>query len=76
MTFIEHLEQLRWALIRIILNTLFFMCFGFFYSELIQSFLMKPISSLELENFKLQDIKITSPFMAKIVIALLIGFSK
>ena len=70
MTFIEHLEQLRWALIRVILITLFFMCFGFFYSELIQSFLMEPINSLELENFKLQDIKITSPFMAKIVIAL------
>ena len=70
MTFMEHLEQLRWVLIRIISIVLFLMCFGFFYSDFIQSLLLSPINSLELENFKLQDIKITSPFMVKVVISL------
>ena len=78
MTFLDHLEQLRWVLIRIILIILILMCFGFFYSNFIQSFLLFPIDSLGLENFKLQDIKITSPFMVKVVIslftALILGF--
>ena len=36
----------------------------------IQDILVAPINSLELKNFYLQDIKITSPFMAKIIISL------
>ena len=70
MTFIEHLEALRWALIRIFLIISILMVCSFVYSDIIQDFIMQPINGLGLENFKLQDIKITSPFMVKIVISL------
>ena len=70
MTFIDHLEALRWALIRIIIVISIFMFFSFIYSDIIQDFIMQPINNLGLINFKLQDIKITSPFMVKIVISL------
>jgi len=70
MTFIQHLEALRWALIRVFLVVSIFMFFSFMYSDVIQNFIMKPIDSLYLTNFKLQDIKITSPFMVKIVVSL------
>jgi len=70
MTFIDHLEALRWALIRIIIVISVFMFFSFIYSDIIQDFIMQPINNLGLINFKLQDIKITSPFIVKIVISL------
>ena len=70
MTFIEHLEALRWALIRIFVIISILMVCSFVYSDIIQDFIMQPINGLGLENFKLQDIKITSPFMVKIVISL------
>ena len=70
MTFIEHLEQLRWVFLRVIILNLILMCVAFVYSNQIQDILVAPINSLGLKNFYLQDIKITSPFMAKIIISL------
>ena len=70
MTFIEHLEQLRWVFLRVIILNLILMCVAFVYSNQIQDILVAPINILGLENFYLQDIKITSPFMAKIIISL------
>ena len=70
MTFIEHLEELRWVLLRVIVLNLILMCIAFIYSNKIQDILIFPISTLDLSNFYLQDIKITSPFMAKVIISL------
>lgn len=70
MTFIEHLEALRWALIRVFIVISTVMFFSFLYSDTIQNFILTPINDLDLKNFKLQDLKITSPFMVKIVISL------
>ena len=70
MTFIEHLEALRWALIRVFIVISIVMFFSFLYSDIIQNFILTPINDLDLKNFKLQDLKITSPFMVKIVISL------
>ena len=70
MTFIEHLEELRWVLLRIIVLNLILMCVSFIYSNEIQYLLVSPINNLQLNNFYLQDIKITSPFMAKVIISL------
>ena len=70
MTFLEHLEELRWTLVRVVLFIMILMIAGFIYSDYIQALIMKPIINIGLENFELQDIKITSPFMVKIVIAL------
>tara|TARA_Y100001968_G_scaffold142140_1_gene129905 strand:- start:1867 stop:2589 length:723 start_codon:yes stop_codon:yes gene_type:complete len=70
MTFLEHAEQLRWGLIRVFIIIFFLMFISFIYSDIIQSLILRPIQSFGLENFKLQDIKITSPFMVKIVISL------
>ena len=70
MTFIEHLEELRWTFLRVIILNLILMSIAFVYSNQIQDILLVPINNLGLENFYLQDIKITSPFMAKIIISL------
>ncbi len=70
MTFLEHLEELRWALIRVVVLIISFMVVSFIYSDYIQLLIMKPIDNLGLQNFQLQDIKITSPFMVKAIIAL------
>ena len=70
MTFLEHLEELRWTLVRVVLFIIILMIAGFIYSDYIQTLIMKPIISIGLTNFELQDLKITSPFMVKIVIAL------
>ena len=70
MTFIEHLEELRWVLLRVIVLNLILMSIAFIYSNKIQDILIFPISTLDLSNFYLQDIKITSPFMAKVIISL------
>ena len=70
MTFIDHLEELRWVFLRVIILNLILMCIAFIYSNQIQDILVAPINNLGLENFYLQDIKITSPFMAKIIISL------
>ncbi len=70
MTFIEHLEELRWVLMRIMVVNFVIICISFYYSNILQNILLQPINSMNLSNFQLQDIKITSPFMSKIVISL------
>jgi len=70
MTFIGHLEELRWTFLRVIILNFILMCVAFIYSNQIQDILVAPINNLGLENFYLQDIKITSPFIAKIIISL------
>lgn len=70
MTFIEHLEELRWVLMRVLILNFIIVCISFYYSSVLQNILLQPITSMNLSNFQLQDIKITSPFMSKIVISL------
>ena len=70
MTFIEHLEELRWVLMRVLILNFIIVCISFYYSSILQNILLQPITSMNLSNFQLQDIKITSPFMSKIVISL------
>ena len=72
MTFIDHLEALRWALIRSIFLISMCMFGSFIYSNNIQEFIMKPLYDMNLSNFNLQDIKITSPFVVKVIIAVFI----
>jgi len=69
MTFIDHLEALRWALIRSFFLISMCMFGSFIYSNNIQEFIMKPLYDMNLSNFNLQDIKITSPFVVKVIIA-------
>ena len=69
MTFIDHLEALRWALIRSICLIGLVMFGSFVYSNVIQDFIMQPLYDLNLKNFTLQDLKITSPFVVKVIIA-------
>ena len=69
MTFIDHLEALRWALIRSICLIGLVMFGSFVYSNVIQDFIMQPLYDLNIKNFTLQDLKITSPFVVKVIIA-------
>ena len=70
MSFMGHLEELRWVLLRILIINSVFMILAFIYSNQIQSFLLAPMDAFKFEKFYLQDIKITSPFMAKVIISL------
>ena len=74
MNFLSHLEELRWSLLRIICVNMFLMFVSFFYSNQIQTLLTAPITDSGLTNFYLQDIKITSPFTAKVIISLFSSF--
>ena len=69
MTFLDHLEALRWALVRSFFLIGMCMFASFIYSNNIQEFIMKPLNDMNLSNFNLQDIKITSPFVVKIIIS-------
>ena len=69
MTFLDHLEALRWAFIRSFCLIFICMSWSFIYSNNIQEFIMIPLYDMNLSNFNLQDIKITSPFIVKVVIA-------
>ena len=70
MTFGEHLEELRWVFIRIILVLSILIVIGFSYSDLAQDFIKKAIAEEDLARMNLQDIRMPSPFMVKFVIAL------
>ena len=69
MTFLDHLEALRWAFIRSFCLIAICMFMSFVYSKNIQEFIMMPLYDMNLSNFNLQDIKITSPFIVKVIIA-------
>ena len=75
MTFLEHLEELRWFLLRSMIVFILCMVFSFIYFYHLQYMMLQPFYEVKellgLSQVSLQDIKVSSPFIAKIIISLL-----
>tara|TARA_Y100001968_G_scaffold281329_1_gene278522 strand:+ start:1350 stop:2081 length:732 start_codon:yes stop_codon:yes gene_type:complete len=72
MPFWEHIEELRWCLIKIVLAIMICSFISFYNWELFLKFLLIPSNSLDM-NLNLQVLKITSMFIIKISCSILIG---
>ena len=67
LTFIEHLEELRWGIIYALLSVLVFSIVGYFFSGEIIDFLTKPVD-------KLVFIKPLEAFMTRLKVSVAAGF--
>ena len=67
MTFFEHLIELRFRLLKIILSIIIFSLIGYYYSNFIITFLLN-ITIDPLIDF--QVLKVTSIFMTKIIVSI------
>ena len=72
MPFWDHLEELRWRLIKSIVAILIGSLISYNYSNFIISFLIEPTKTLSI-GLNLQIINVTSMFMVKMTIALFGG---
>ena len=70
MTFLEHLQEMRSRILNSLIAFIFFAIIGYYYSNLIISFLLNPINDT---NVNLQALKITSIFSTKIIISFFFG---
>jgi len=70
MSFVDHLEELRSRLIKSFLFIIFFSFSGYYFSDNIIDFLINPLKS---NDMNLQVIKITSIFMVKIGLSIVLG---
>tara|TARA_Y100001970_G_scaffold164546_1_gene201033 strand:- start:232 stop:975 length:744 start_codon:yes stop_codon:yes gene_type:complete len=74
MSFIEHLEELRWRLIKSILSILFGGIVTFFFIDEILQLLLQPLENIESGNkANLQVLSVQGMFVIKWMIALLGG---
>jgi len=75
MTFLEHVSELRYRVLRVILCLFLFTFIGFYFSSNILDLLIKPISGIiEKSEVGLQISKPTSIFITKISIGLFFSF--
>ena len=72
MPFWDHLEELRWRLIKSIIAILIGAGFSYAYSDIIMYWLINPTESLSID-LNLQVLKITSMFTVKLTVALFGG---
>ena len=72
MPFWDHLEELRWRLIKAIIAILIGAGFSYAYSDLIMYWLINPTESLSID-LNLQVLKITSMFTVKLSVSLFGG---
>ena len=70
MSFFDHLDELRHRMIISIIVTFVFAIISYIYSDIIIEFLIKPIND---ERVNLQVLKITSIFMTKIGVSIIVG---
>lgn len=72
MSFLDHLEELRWRLVKSILAVFVFAIVVFFFINPIIRFLIHPAISLS-EPLKLQVLKVQSMFVIQIMVAVAAG---
>jgi sec-independent protein translocase protein TatC len=74
MSFFEHLEELRWRLIKALGAVFFIAIFAFYFSDHILIYLFEPLNRLdESINVSIQNLKPQGVFNAKLEIAFLVG---
>ena len=67
MSFWDHLEELRWRLIKSILIIIFGAAITYYYGDIVIYWLVAPSQSLAMD-FNLQVLKITSMFTVKVLV--------
>jgi sec-independent protein translocase protein TatC len=72
MPFLDHLEELRWVIIKSLISILVITIISFFFSEYLLEILLIPGNKLD-PPLKLQAIKVQTPFMILLEIALIMG---
>jgi len=70
MTFLEHLSELRYRILKIFLSIIIFSAIGYVYADTIIEFLLFPVSD---PSTNLQVLKVTSIFMTKLTVAFFFG---
>ena len=72
MTFLEHLEEMRWRIIKALAAVLVISVLAFIKSDLIMGLLTRPAEQLEIP-VQLQAIRVSDLFMVQIIASLLTG---
>ena len=73
MPFWNHVDELRSRLIRSLLAIISFSCIAYYFSEIFLQIISQPDIEI-MDKVNLQVLKVTSMFMIKIYISLMIGF--
>ncbi len=74
LSFWEHLEELRWSFIKILLAIIVGGIFSYLFSDGILGYLTEPSKSLNID-LNLQVLKVTSMFMVKVGVAIMGGIT-
>ncbi|HCK98606.1 MAG TPA: twin-arginine translocase subunit TatC [Candidatus Marinimicrobia bacterium] len=72
MGFLDHLEELRWRLLKALFSIVIFMVLAFLFSDIFIDLLIKPSRMLQ-PDMKIQVLKIQGMLMLKFGVALIIG---
>ncbi len=72
MTFLEHLEELRWRILKSLAAIIFFAMLAFIKAQWIINFLTAPALNLE-EPVVLQALKVHDTFMVQLMASLMVG---
>jgi sec-independent protein translocase protein TatC len=72
MPFLDHLEELRWRIIKALSSIVLFAIIAFFFSDFVLNWLLLPASKVEAQ-ISLQVLKVQAVFIIKLEIALILG---
>lgn len=72
MPFLDHLEELRWRIIKSLVSVVIFTIISFFFSDYILQWLLLPSFEVNAQ-ISLQVLKVQAVFIIKLEIALLVG---
>ena len=72
MPFLDHLEELRWRIIRALVSVVIFTVIAFFFSDYLLDFLLYTTKNLK-QPINLQVLKVQSVFIIKLELALIAG---
>ncbi len=72
MSFLDHLEELRWRLLKSIVSIVVFMLGAFFISDYVLDFLLLPMQDINAQ-ISMQVLKVQTIFVIKLEIALILG---
>ncbi len=72
MPFLDHLEELRWRIIKALSSVVIFTIIAFLFSDYVLTWLLEPASKVEAQ-ISLQVLKVQAVFIIKLEIALILG---
>lgn len=72
MSFLDHLEELRWRMLKSLISVLIFMVLFFLVSDIFVNLLIRPAQILQ-PDMKIQVLKVQGMLMLKFAVALVMG---